>query len=284
VLFELPWGNANAYGTLILLGGVLSLPGIIWDTRSRGLAKGQLASFIIDFYLVLIVGAAVGGRFLHVVTNPGPYLAEPIRIVSPEGSGFVFFGSLLAIVAGWGWLTRRYAIRFGALCDIGLTWMGLGHAFGRLGCFMAGCCWGAPTDLAWGLRFPPNAVVTLVHGAPLEGDHTVPLHPVQLYESLGLAILFIVLLGIRLRRGVEPEFRQSSRYALGYGVIRVLTEMVRGDASRGYVVAWMWPSLSRWLSLPLEHSPGLSISQAIAFGMIAVGVFGLRRTRPGGRT
>ena len=73
VLFQLPWGPANAYGTLILVGGLVCMPLIAWDARQRGIATGRLASFIVDVYLVLVFGAVIGGRLLHVLTLPGPY-------------------------------------------------------------------------------------------------------------------------------------------------------------------------------------------------------------------
>jgi phosphatidylglycerol:prolipoprotein diacylglycerol transferase len=274
------WGfSANAYGTLILLGGTLSLFGVRWDARGRGIAHGRLASFIVDFYLVLIVGAFVGGRILHVLTVPGVYAEDPGKLLAIDSTGFVFFGSLLAVVGGWVWLSRRYGVAFGELTDLGLTWMGLGHAFGRLGCFMAGCCWGGPTDGPTGVRFPEDSVVHLVEPALRVGTHTVSLHPTQLYEAAGLLVLLAILLAFRVRRGIEARWRQASRYALGYGLLRLFVEMFRGDASRGFVLEGRWPALAEALALPPDQPLVLSISQALALAIAAAGVYGLRLTR-----
>ena len=281
VLFELPWGTpANAYGTLILVGGLVSVPGIWWDVQRRGLGKPSTASFIVDFALVLVLGAFVGGRLLHILTMPGPYLDDPSRLFRLEDTGFVFFGSLLAILGGWVWLARRYRTSFGTICDLGATWMGLGHAFGRLGCWFAGCCWGAPTDAAFGVQFPSESMAWLHAEIPRTATHTVPVHPTQLYEAVGLAAIFVGLAWIRRTRGIETTWRQASRYAIAYGILRATTEIFRGDASRGMRLDLRWPALAERLALPAEQPLLLSISQAVALALVALGVYGWHSTRP----
>lgn len=279
VLLEIPgWGPINAYGTLILLGGLLAMPGLYWELKSRGLGSGRTGTMLLDLYLVLIFGAAVGGRVLHILTAPGPYLDDPSRVVSPDVTGFVFFGSMLAIIGGFHWIARRYGTTFAQVCDAGATWMPLGHALGRMGCLMAGCCWGAPTTVPWSLRFGPASVAYGAGEVPRLGDHTVPLHPTQLYEGVGLLALFVVLLVIRRRRGIEPAWRQGSRYLLGYGLLRLTVEIFRGDPSRGLLLELRASTLAGWLGLPPDQPLLLSVSQAIALIMVIVGIWGLRRT------
>lgn len=280
VLLELPgWGPINAYGTLILLGGLLAMPGVYWELRSRGLGRGRPGLMLLDLYLVLIFGAALGGRLLHVLTAPGPYLDDPSRLLALEDTGFVFFGSLLAIAGGFYWLSRRYETTFAQVCDAGATFMPLGHALGRAGCLMAGCCWGAPSDVPWAVRFGPASVAFGAGEVPRAGASTVALHPTQLYEALGLLTLFAVLLVIRRRRGVEAPWRQVSRYALGYGALRFGVEVFRGDPSRGLLLELRSAPVAQWLSLPPDQPLVLSVSQAIALVMVGVGWWGLRRTR-----
>ena len=143
---------------------------------------------------------------------------------------------------------------------------------------MAGCCWGAPTDGAWSLSFGPDSVAYLAGEVPHAGDHTVPLHPAQLYESLGLLTLFVVLLMIRRRRGVEAPWRAAYRYLVGYGLLRLSTEVFRGDPSRGLLLELRSDTLAGWLGLPADQALLLSVSQAIALAMLVVGVIGLRRS------
>jgi len=280
VLFQLPWGPANAYGTMILLGGISCMPLIAWDARQRRIAPGQLGSFVIDFYLVLVFGAAIGGRVLHLVTLPGDLLTNLSRAFALDAGGFVFFGSLLAIVAGWAWLARRYDTRFSALCDLGATFIPLGHGFGRLGCFLAGCCFGAPTSGAFAVSFPPDSIAARTGEVPLHGASTIPLIPVQLVEAIALFALFGVMIALRLRNGPHaPPFRTTSTYLLGYGIIRAATEIVRGDLSRGFVFETTIPWLTAWLHLPPGHPVALSVSQAFAAAMVVAGLVGLRMTR-----
>ncbi len=280
VLFELPWGGtANAYGTLIMLGTVVSMPGLWWDAKRRGIAAGRTFSFFVDFYLALALGAFVGGRVLHVLTVPSEYIADPMRLLVSDGTGFVFFGSLLAIVGSWVLLARRYGTTFATMCDLAATWMALGHAFGRFGCWFAGCCWGAPTDGDWGASFPPESMVVLHQGAPLVGDHTVPLHPTQLYEAFGLLAIAATLAWLRIHRGVERPWLQTSRYAIGYGVLRFATELFRGDETRGFLVRIEIPALAELLGLPATQPLALTSSQVVALALVGLGVLARRRAR-----
>jgi len=283
-LFTLPWGTqVNAYGTLIMLGGLACLPMTAWDARDRGIAPGRRLSFIVDLWLVIVVGAFVGGRVLHVLTVPGVYAEDPSKLVTLDDTGFVFFGSLLAIAIGWVWLARRYDTQISTLWDMGLTWVPLGHAAGRFGCLLAGCCWGGVHTGGGGIRFGPESVVVLTGGAPVVGRGdtltTLPLHPTQLYEALGLLLLLAIAVVIRVRVGVERPWRMASRYAVGYGLLRASVEVFRGDLSRGFVFELRNATLARALSLPTEHPLLLSISQVTALGMIALGAWGLWKTR-----
>jgi phosphatidylglycerol:prolipoprotein diacylglycerol transferase len=269
---------------MILIGGVITTPGVWWDVRNRGLAAGARASFLVDFYLLLIAGAFLGGRILHVLTVPATYIEDPSQLWSLGNTGFVFFGSLVAIAIGWMWLARRYSIPIAVVFDIGATWMGLGHAIGRLGCFLAGCCWGAPTDAMFGLGFPPTSVVYAHGGAPFAGHGTVPLHPTQLYEAALLLAIFATLAGIRIFVGVDRPGVQAFRYALLYGVVRAVIEIFRGDASRGWLVQWTAPALAERLALPPDHPLGVSIAQGISLALALVGLGGLAYTRRRGRS
>lgn len=283
-LFTLPWGTeVNAYGTLIMIGGLVCLPLTIWDAGKRGIPRARRLSFIADLWLVIVLGAFFGGRLLHVLTVPGVYAADPTKLVAIDSTGFVFFGSLLAVAGGWIWVAQRYGLRVGSVWDLGLTWIPLGHAAGRFGCFLAGCCWGGVHTGGRGLRFGPDSLVVLTGGAPVVGGTdtltTLPLHPTQLYEAFGLLALLAMTWAIRVRVGVERPWRMTSRYAVGYGILRTVIEVFRGDASRGFLFEFNQPVLSRALSLPPEHPLLLSISQLTALGLIALGAWGLWKTR-----
>jgi len=278
-LFTWPGGGAvNAYGSAILLGAVLTMPGLFLDARARGISRGETWSFFVDFYLAIAFGAFLGGRLLHVLTVPSEYVADPRRIVVFDGTGFVFFGSLAAIVLSWLWLARRHHTTFASIADLAATWMPLGHAFGRLGCFLAGCCWGAPSDGPCALEFPSASVVWQSDESLRDGETTVPLVAVQLVEAVGLVAIAGTLAVLRWRRGIEPPWRQAARYAIGYGALRFVTEMLRGDATRGFVVRVAVPAIARVLGLPPDQPLVLSSSQAIAICLVVVGVVALVRS------
>ena len=279
VLLEDSWiGVVNSYGTLITLGGMAIGPGLIWDARRRGLPF----VYVLDLYIVLILGCFLGGRFIYALVEPARYLEDPSRLISAS-EGFVFYGAVLGVFCGLAWLSYRYRKPLGEICDILTTWMAFSHAVGRLGCFLVGCCWGAidtgPGPFA--VQFPPGAVVYDSGLMPLVDGLTVPIHPAQLYEIAGLLTLFCVLVWFRLTRGVEPGWTQSARWAIGYGLLRLVTEVFRGDRVRGSLLHIEWPALTTRLGLPPEQPIALSTSQAIGLAMVALGVWYLRtRARP----
>jgi phosphatidylglycerol:prolipoprotein diacylglycerol transferase len=95
------------------------------------------------------------------------------------------------------------------------------HAWGRLGCFMAGCCHGAPTDSFLGVQFPADSPACLLHGMQ-------PMHPTQLYE-----MVLLIALGLATQFKIPPSYRIAV-YLLAYGTGRFLIEFLRGD-NRGII-------------------------------------------------
>jgi phosphatidylglycerol:prolipoprotein diacylglycerol transferase len=119
----------------------------------------------------------------------------------------------------------------------------LGHVVGRLGCLMAGCCYGRPTDVSWAITFTDPLAATNV-GTPLG----IPLHPTQLYDA-GAELIILGLLLFTERKGRPFAGRTFWTYLLLYGVSRFIIEFYRGDANRGTVLAGL--STSQFVSLLL---------------------------------
>lgn len=277
ILFELPGlGTYNSYGMLILIAGLIIGPGLYWDMRRRGIEWLML----LDFYIVLVAGCWVGGRLVDIVTRPTFFLSDPARLLDIN-EGFIFYGSVLGVFVGFIWLARRYRRPLGEICDLLATWMAFSHAIGRLGCWFAGCCYGSPVVEPTGLaaHFPKGSVAYAEGMVAHAGDTTVGLHPVQLFESSALLCLFIGLLTLRLRRGIERPWTQAARWAVGYGVVRMVTEVFRGDQSRGYLVTFEWPGLMDMFNLPASQPVLLSTSQAIGLALIGLGSWALWRRR-----
>lgn len=182
--------------------------------------------------LFVLVGAFVG----HIAGNFGQIDFGIFRI---DRGGLVFYGGLIgaAVVSGlylWGRGANVWAV---ADC-VGPS-LALGLAFGRIGCFLNGCCWGEKCELPWAVRFPASYEGTRVIPNPVFGSHvdhgwvepgaasSLPVHPTQLYASAGAMIIFLLLTAyFRRRRGDGEVF---SLFCLFYGIDRFLIETFRAD-------------------------------------------------------
>ncbi|MEE9384832.1 MAG: prolipoprotein diacylglyceryl transferase family protein [Nannocystaceae bacterium] len=274
MIMEGPWGPIHAYGVLILLGMITAFPGIIVDARQRKL--GSL--FVVDFYLAIVIGGFIGGKLPLIGASGHP--ANPSLDLG-WSNGFVFYGSVAGALAGLAWVSRRHAVPGVVLASLALCWTPLCHAFGRFGCFVAGCCYGAPTDLSWGTHYGPRSFAFMdpkLHPAR-SATHTLSLHPVQLYEMVGLLGLFGLLACVRVRRGPRNDILLPSLWALGYGALRLITEMFRADPGRSFLATKTWPNLANELALPPGQVVALSASQCISLLLMAAGAYGLWRVK-----
>jgi phosphatidylglycerol---prolipoprotein diacylglyceryl transferase len=219
------------YGVLVAAGFLLA---VRWGTvhaRRNGLS-GELVERL-SFWI--IVTAVIGSRLLYVLTELPTYLTSPVRIFDPREGGLVFLGGLAgALVCAVVFLRSRKQ-SFWRYADVMLPTVALGHAFGRLGCYAVGCCYGKPApELPWAITFP---VSTWEQIAPVG----VPLHPVQLYAVALNAALFVTLTAAYRWRRFDGQMAllYLGMYALG----RMLLELVRGDAARGFVLEDRWGPL-----------------------------------------
>ena len=152
-----------------------------------------------------VVGATLGGgRLLYVMVHGGPVVGA--------GGGFSSMGGVAAVVAVLRLVARGSPGRFAELMDAFAPAGVVALAIGRLGCFLAGCCWGSPTDLPWGVVFPEL-------GPPAR-------HPLQLYSAALDALLGGVLLRTRRSPGLTAAYA-----AVGLGAGRLVLEIVRDPAA-----------------------------------------------------
>lgn len=223
------------YGLLALLGA-----GAAWVYFHRRLrARGENPGRAEQAFLWGALGAVAGGKVLYLLPRLPQLTADlPLLAQDPAAfaaryltGGFVFYGGLLgALGAVWGFCRRRKA-PFGPLARDLVPAIPLFHAFGRVGCFLAGCCYGIPAPAeGWGVAFPHS--------------QGVPLVPVQLYEAAGCLVLFL-LLDRLARRGCRGEELLAVYLAL-YGALRFFLEFLRGDGARGF---WGALSTSQWVAV-----------------------------------
>ncbi len=179
--------------------------------------------------MATIIGTLVGGRLLFVITQWSDYADKPWSVLAFWEGGLVFYGGFIGsfvCVMFYMWVMRRE--KFLPLGDLFSPYAGFGLAIHRsMGCFMNGCCYGHPTTMPWGVRFPIDHPGTKFFGAEAY------LHPTQLYETLNGLMIFAVLLWFRPRR---KYYGQSTALLLMiYAVNRYIIELFRGDLLRGSV-------------------------------------------------
>lgn len=225
----------SSYGLLAVIGFCAAACCALVLARKEG--GGFPHEDIFYAFLCGVVGALVGAKLLFLLTlvpalvqHWAVFAAEPLATAGLMMSGFVFYGGLFGALAG-GWLyCRRYGIDAGKAVALFVPGFPLFHLFGRIGCFLAGCCHGVPW--AGGIAF---------HHA-LAAPNEIALFPVQLAEAGGNLLLFLLLLWLFLRgyrRALLPV------YLAGYSVMRFGLEFLRGDALRG---VWLL-SASQWMAL-----------------------------------
>jgi phosphatidylglycerol:prolipoprotein diacylglycerol transferase len=249
ILFEVGDWPVYSYGVLLALAYLAGLQLAVVRGRRAGLDGAR----IMDLGIYLIIAALVGAKLMLIVVDFNYFRQQPRELLSLVRAAGVFYGGLLAAFAVAMVLIRRYKLPLWQTTDAFAPGIALGHVVGRLGCLLAGCCYGRPTDLPWGITFTDPAAASNV-GTPLG----VPLHPTQVYEA-GAELLILVFLLITERRGRPFPGRTFWSYMLLYAVSRFIIEFYRGD-DRGTLA-------------------GLSTSQAVSVALAPVALIMLLRLR-----
>jgi phosphatidylglycerol:prolipoprotein diacylglycerol transferase len=173
-----------------------------------------------------------------------------------RGGGLVFFGAVPGGVAGMRLAGRAFRLDVLRVLELSLPGLAAGHALGRVGCFLGGCCFGRPFEGPW--------AVTAVDPLAPAAHPPVPRHPVALYEAAGLLILGLAF--ARVPAAHPGSGRRAAAYLVAYGALRLGTEAFRGDAIRG-----VWAG-------------GVSTSQGLASFAIVLGALLLWRASQGARS
>lgn len=239
VLFQIGVLTIYSYGLMIAIGIMVGL----FLARRQAAREGIDPDKIMDITFYILLVALIGSRLLFVLMNFEEYADNPIQIFKIWEGGLVFYGGFLPAAAIGIWYIKRLGLPLWKVTDIFAPSIAIGHAFGRIGCFLAGCCYGRPSTLPWAVTFTdPRSL------AP----QGIPLHPAQLYSSLGLFALFTFLMFLRKKRTFHGEVFWS--YALGYSIVRFFEEFMRGDP-RGSILGGLL-STSQAISIPLA---GISV-------------------------
>ncbi len=235
ILFQIGNWPVYSYGVLLAAAYLVALQLAVVRARHRGLDGTK----VMDLGIYLIIAALVGAKLMLVLVDFEYFRSQPRELLSLVRAGGVFYGGLLAALGVAIFLVRRYQLRIWTTADLFAPGIALGHVVGRLGCLMAGCCYGTPTTMPWAITFT-NPLAASNVGTPLG----IPLHPTQLYDA-GAELLILIVLLVTERRGKGFEGRTFWLYMLLYGISRFVVEFYRGD-DRGTV---MGVSTSQFVSL-----------------------------------
>ncbi len=205
-LFRIGEFEVTTFGALVAAGALIGL----W-VLSRELARSGLPESGVDAALAGVVGGLVGAKLIWAIEfrDEGPFFS----LLFSRG-GLSWFGGFLGGVLTGVWMLRRQKIPLLPALSAAAPALAIGHALGRIGCFLVGDDYGRPTTLPWGVAFPRGLPPT-----------DVPVHPTQLYETAGLAVIAWAL--IRWRRQGVADAVVFGRYMVLAGLLRFLIEFVR---------------------------------------------------------
>lgn len=209
----------TTYGIWLALGMLCALFAASRLAARDGLSKDH----IYDLGLWTLVGGLVGSKLLMFFVEPEVH----VFTLDFLRSGGVFYGGLIGGFLAVVLVVRIYKLPFWKVADAFAPAVALGQAFGRQGCFAAGCCWGKPTDMFLGVHFTP-----LGHeytGVPIIGPDGSDLHlyPTQLIESLTMLAVFGLLFWLHRKKKFDGQILIA--YGIIYSIFRFSIEFIRDD-------------------------------------------------------
>ena len=235
VLIRIGSFEITSFGAMVALASLIGL----WLFR-RELSRSALPPDVADAGIVGVIGGLAGAKLLWTLEHA---VEAPITELLFSRGGLSWYGGLIGGVgAGFLYIAfRRWPVV--PTLSAATPALAFGHLIGRIGCFLVGDDYGAPSNLPWAVAFPEGLPPT-----------TVPVHPTQIYEAIGLGLLGWCLL--RWRRQRMPDATVLGRYLLAAGVLRFTVEFLRVNVRVAF-------------GLSVAHLVSLA---AIAAGLLVVGV------------
>lgn len=228
ILLQLGTFTIYSYGALCALGMLAGTLLIAWQLKRRVGTDDFLPSWI----LLIVFGAFLGSRGLNAFYHPELFWANPLQFMLSSG-GLVLYGGFFGGLLAFYLLAKRSPYSIVTLADAFAPGVLLGVALGRIGCFLAGCCYGTPCAIdALAAHYPAS-----------HATFGIGVHAVQLYETFGLLALVVWMLPFSQKR-VWKGFN-ISLFFFGYGLLRFFMETLRGDK----LLVDGQLSVSQWFSL-----------------------------------
>lgn len=208
ILFELGPLTIHSWGAVVAVGFAIALYLMYRDAKRVSIDPAK----ILDFGLLTLILALIGARLMYVLFDLGQFIKNPVEILMLQNGGLSIHGGLLGGLIAGVIFTRRNNISFFKLADLTAAPLILGQAIGRIGCLLAGICYGKITELPWAIKF--------------EGIPGLR-HPTQLYES-GLDFMIFAVLWA-YRKKIRFEGQLFLIYVITYSIARSVVESFRDD-------------------------------------------------------
>lgn len=207
------------YGISLVVGvAVALLVELFGNKQFKDIREDFLTSIV-----YALIGGVVGAKLLYLIVSIPRIVENPAIFISVLTEGIVFYGALIGGILGFVIYCVRYKMPFWKVSSSAVAAIPLAHSFGRIGCFLAGCCYGRPTDSIFGVVYSGRAFCLAPSG--------VALHPTQLYSSFGNLVLFFILFFLEKKSVLKD--RLLGLYLLLYAIMRFIIEFFRSDDRGG---------------------------------------------------
>lgn len=213
VLFKIFGINIYGYGTMITIGILFALMLLM----KRGKEKNYDDNMLLDMSIGTIIAGILGGKILYIITDFQYIKDNPQVIIKEFGSGFVIYGAIIGGIIGIIAYCKIKKWKILDVMDLTIPSVALAQGFGRIGCFLAGCCYGKPTNLCIGVTFKES----------LFAPSFIKLHPTQIYSSIFDFSLALFLLWYDKKK--RKSGRVFSMYIIIYSIGRFIVEYLRND-------------------------------------------------------
>ena len=246
-LFHLGPVHLRSYGVMMAVAFLVGTWLGLREARRLGLDEDRLVNVI----LITLVASILGARALYVIEHLAEFRREWGGVFALWQGGLTLYGGIIAGTLAGLITARRLRLPMWVTADALTPSLAIGTMFGRVGCFLNGCCYGRPTTLPWGVKFPPGSFASLEFG-------DTPVHPSQLYNAaVGLG-LFAVLWAMRKR--VRTPGVLFWTFLVVFAVARIGIDLTRTYESDAMILRG---------AVPLTESQLTSIALAL-FGALMI--------------
>jgi phosphatidylglycerol---prolipoprotein diacylglyceryl transferase len=210
------WGfiHIRTYGLMLALAFLIGTWLGMREAKRLGLDEDRLVNVI----LIVLIASVLGARALYVLEHIQEFRREWGSVIALWQGGLTLYGGIIAGTVAGLLAAQRFGLPMWTVADALAPSLAIGTAFGRVGCFLNGCCYGRPTRLPWGVHFPPDSFAGLEFG-------NAAVHPSQLYFAAAGTILFAILMGLRRRLTVPGVLFWT--FIVLFGLVRIPLDMTR---------------------------------------------------------